>query len=170
MTTTVTAASRMLEQQLEAPAAISVVDEKTIALEGGAGVLPSLLQSTPGAEYTQSGVYNIEFNSRGFNGTLSRRVQVLLDGRNLAAPENKNQEWISVGFLAPELESIEFVRGPAAALYGANSINGLIAMTSKSPRGSPGGRARVTTGDWARSSAICDGPGRSGTTGTRSSW
>jgi outer membrane receptor protein involved in Fe transport len=147
MTTTVSAASRVLEQQLEAPAAISVVDEKTIALEGGAGVLPSLLQSMPGAEYTQSGVYNIEFNSRGFNGTLSRRVQVLLDGRNLAAPENKNQEWISVGFLAPELETIEFVRGPAAALYGANSINGLVAMTSKSPRGSPGGRARVTIGE-----------------------
>jgi len=147
MTSTVTAASRVQEERLETPAAISVVDEKTIALEGGAGQLPSLLQSTPGAEYTQSGVYNIEFNSRGFNGTLSRRVQVLLDGRNLAAPENKNQEWISVGFLAPELETIEFVRGPAAALYGANSINGVVAMTSKSPRGSPGGRARITTGE-----------------------
>ena len=147
MTTTVNAASKVQEKRHEAAAALSVVDEKTIALEGGAGQLASLLQSTAGAEYTQSGVYNIEFNSRGFNGTLSRRVQVLLDGRDLAAPENKNQEWISVGFLASELESIEFVRGPAAALYGANSINGVVAMTTKSPRGSPGGRASVTTGE-----------------------
>ena len=147
MTTTVSAASKVQEQRLETPAAITVVDEKTIALEGGAGQIPSLLQFTAGAEYTQSGVYNIEFNSRGFNGTLSRRVQVLLDGRDLAAPENKNQEWISVGFLESELESIEFVRGPASALYGANSINGVIAMTTKSPRGSPGGRASVTTGE-----------------------
>ena len=147
MTAIVSAASKVQEQQLEAPAAISFVNEKTIALEGGAGQLPSLLQSTAGAEYTQSGVYNIEFNSRGFNGTLSRRVQVLLDGRDLAAPENKNQEWISVGFLAGELERMEFVRGPAAALYGPNSINGVIAMTTKSPRGSPGGRATVTTGE-----------------------
>ena len=147
MTTTVSAASRIREQRLEAPAALSVIDEQTVALEGGAGQLPSLLQSAAGAEYTQSGVYNIEFNSRGFNGTLSRRVLVLLDGRDLAAPENKNQEWISVGFLTPELESIEFVRGPAAALYGANSINGVVAMRTKSPRGSPGGRATVTTGE-----------------------
>ena len=147
MTTTVSAASRMQEQEIEAPAAVSVVSEKTIALEGGAGQLPSLLQSVAGAEYTQNGVYDIEFNSRGFNGTLSRRVQVLVDGRDVAAPENKNQEWISVGFLASELENIEFVRGPAAALYGANSINGVIAMTTKSPRGSPGGRASVTTGE-----------------------
>jgi len=147
MTTTVSAASRVQEQQLEAPAAISVIDEKTIALEGGADQIPSVLQSLPGAEYTQSGLYDIQFNSRGFNATLSRRVQVLLDGRDLAAPENKNQEWISVGFLEPELESIEFVRGPAAALYGANSINGVVAMTSKSPRGSPGGRASITTGE-----------------------
>ena len=147
MTTTVSVASRIQEQQVEAPAAVSVIGEKTIALEGGAGQLPSLLQSVPGAEYTQSGVYDIQFNSRGFNNTLSRRVQVLIDGRDVAAPENKNQEWIGVGFLASELENIEFVRGPAAALYGANSINGVIAMTTKSPRGSPGGRASVTTGE-----------------------
>jgi len=147
MTTTVSAASRIQEQQIEAPAAVSVIDEKTIALEGGAGQLPSLLQSVPGAEYTQNGVYDIQFNSRGFNNTLSRRVQVFIDGRDAAAPENKNQEWITFGFLASELENVEFVRGPAAALYGANSINGVIAMTTKSPRGSPGGRASVTTGE-----------------------
>lgn len=147
ITTTVSAASRIQEQRLQVPAAVSVVNEETIALEGGAGQLPSLLQSVAGAEYTQSGIYNIEFNSRGFNGTLSRRVLVLLDGRDLAAPENKNQEWISVGFLASELESIEFVRGPSGALYGANSMNGVVAMTTKSPRGSPGGRATVTTGE-----------------------
>lgn len=147
MTTTVSAASRIQEQQLEAPAVVSVVDEKTIALEGAAGQLPSLLQSVAGGEYTQSGVYDIQFNSRGFNNTLSRRVQVLIDGRDVAAPENKNQEWLNVGFLTPEVERIEFVRGPAAALYGANSINGVIAMTTKSPRGTPGGRASLTTGE-----------------------
>jgi iron complex outermembrane receptor protein len=147
ITTTVSAASKVKEQQLEAPAAISVIDEKTIALEGGAKQMPSVLQTVAGAEYTQSGLYDIQFNTRGFNATLSRRVQVLLDGRDLAAPENKNQEWISSAFLTSELESIEFVRGPAAALYGANSINGVVAMTTKTPRGSPGGRVAVTTGE-----------------------
>jgi outer membrane receptor protein involved in Fe transport len=147
MSTTVSAASKVQEQRLKAPVAITVVDEKTIALEGSAGQIPALLAFTTGAEYTQSGIYDIQFNSRGFNSTLSRRVQVLLDGRDLAAPENKNQEWVSVGFMEPELESVEFVRGPASALYGANSINGVIAMTTRSPRGSPGGRATITTGE-----------------------
>ena len=147
MTTTVRAASRVLERALETPAAVSVVNADTIELEGGAGQLPSVLASAAGAEYAQSGVYNIEFNARGFNGALTRRVQVLVDGRDLAAPESKNQEWLSHGFLASDLESVEIVRGPAAALYGANSINGVMAMTTKAPRGSQGGRARVTTGD-----------------------
>ena len=120
MSTTVSAASRVQEERLEAPAAVSVINERTIALEGGAGQLPMLLASAAGAEYTQSGVYNIEFNARGFNGALARRVQVLVDGRDLSAPANKSQEWINDGFLASELERIEFVRGPAAALYGAN--------------------------------------------------
>ena len=105
-----------------------------MALEGGSGQIPALLQTLPGAEFTQSGVYNMEFNTRGFNGALTRRVQILLDGRDLAAPESKNQDWLSVGFLLPELENIEFVRGPAAALYGADAINGVLAMTTKSPR------------------------------------
>ena len=147
MTTIVTAASRVLEGSLETPAAVTVVGAGTIDLEGGAGQLPSLLAAAAGAEYAQSGVYNIEFNARGFNGALSRRVQVLVDGRDLAAPESKNQEWLSNGFLASDLESLELVRGPAAALYGANSINGVMALTTKAPRGSLGGRARVTTGD-----------------------
>jgi outer membrane receptor protein involved in Fe transport len=147
MTTTVRAASRVLERGLDTPAAVTVVTADTIELEGGAGQLPSVLASAAGAEYAQSGVYNIEFNARGFNGALTRRVQVLVDGRDLAAPESKNQEWISQGFLASDLESVEIVRGPAAALYGANSINGVLAMTTKAPRGSQGGRARVTTGD-----------------------
>jgi len=144
---TVHVVDRGLNRLLDVPASVVTVDEKAIALEGGAELIPELLQSKAGSEYTQSGVYDIQFNSRGFNATLSRRVAVQLDGRDLAAPENKNQEWITYGFLTPEIDNFEFMRGPAAALYGANSINGVISLTSKPPSRKPEGRVSITTGN-----------------------
>jgi len=83
----------------------------TIALEVLPSQIPALLQFTPGVEYTQSGVYDINFNTRGFNNLLSRRVMTLVDGRDTSAPESSVQEWYSMGFLAADLESIERICG-----------------------------------------------------------
>ena len=147
MAVTVSGASRSPELLAEAPAPVTRVSAAQVALRGGSGQIPALLQFAPGVDYAQSGVYNMEFNSRGFNTALSRRVQVLIDGRDAAAPESKNQEWINLGFLTPDIEAIELVRGPNAALYGANSMNGVLMIETKTPRATPGGRARITTGD-----------------------
>jgi len=144
---TVTAVSKTPERVVDAPASVTSINESTIALEGASGQLPALLQHAAGADYTQSGLYDINFNTRGFNNLLSRRIQTLVDGRDTAAPESSVTEWYNLGFLADDLESIEFVRGPSAALYGANSVNGVISLKTKAPRDSLGGRARLTFGE-----------------------
>jgi len=145
--TTVTAASRTPERIVDAPGAVTRVDQETIALEGASGQIPALLQFTPGVEYAQSGLYDINLNARGFNNLLSRRIQTLLDGRDTSAPESSSQEWYGFGFLAADLESIELLRGPSASLYGANAVNGVMTLKTKAPRDSQGGRARLTLGE-----------------------
>ena len=145
--TTVSAASKTPERIIDAPASVTAISADTIALEGASGQLPALLQFTAGADYTQSGLYDINFNTRGFNNLLSRRIQTLVDGRDTAAPESSVTEWYNLGFLAGDLEGIEFLRGPSAALYGANSVNGVISLKTKAPRDSLGGRARLTFGE-----------------------
>ena len=79
-TLTVYGASRRAERIVEAPAAVTVVGEEEIAREAAHGQLPKLLEFTPGAEVTQSGVYDYNFNTRGFNSSLNRRVATLIDG------------------------------------------------------------------------------------------
>ena len=71
---TVVSASRRAERITEAPAAISVVPREEIERQASHGQLPKLLEFTPGAEVTQSGVYDFNFNTRGFNSSLNRRV------------------------------------------------------------------------------------------------
>ncbi|MEL7059452.1 MAG: TonB-dependent receptor [Acidobacteriota bacterium] len=145
-TITVYSASRRRERIVDAPASVTVVTEEEISRETSSGQVPKVLEFAPGVEVTQSGIHDFNLNMRGFNSSLNRRVQVLIDGRNPQVPFLSNQEWAYLSNMN-DLESIELVRGPSSALYGANAFNGVLNMTTKAPRSSVGGRATVAAGE-----------------------
>ena len=144
---TVTSVSRREERITQAPAAVTVIPEREIEQEASTGQVPKLLEFTPGVDFAQSGLYDINFNTRGFNSSLNRRILTLIDGRDPAVPFLGSQEWAAVSFPMDELASVELVRGPGSALYGANAFNGVLNMTTKAPRGSEGGQVRLTAGE-----------------------
>ena len=139
-------ASRREERIVDAPAAATLVGEEEIALKAPAGQVAKLLAFTPGSQVTQGGLWDFNIGTRGFNRSLSRRVAVLLDGRDLALPFFGYQGWPAFSFPLDDLSSMELVRGPSAALFGANASGGVINMTSKEPRFNPGGMVRLTVG------------------------
>ena len=57
------------------------------------------------------------------------------------------QEWASISFPLDDLEQAELVRGPSAALYGANASSGVLNLITKRPRGSEGGQIRLGGGE-----------------------
>lgn len=140
-------ASRRPERIVEAPGAVTVVGDDVIRLEGAAGQIPKLLEFTVGVQVTQSGLYDFNLNTRGFNQTLTRRVQTLMDGRDVSIPFVASQEWLSMSLLSDDLASVELLRGPSAALYGANSFNGVLNLVTKPPNGSEGGRLSLVAGE-----------------------
>jgi iron complex outermembrane receptor protein len=142
----VTAAAAHAAKIVDAPAAITSVDEEQIEREAAHGQLPKILEFTPGAEVTQSGLYDFNFNTRGFNSSLNRRVSTYIDGRDVGVVLLGAQEWAAISVL-DDLENLEFIRGPSAALYGANASSGVVNMTSKAPRDSRGGMFRATAGE-----------------------
>jgi outer membrane receptor for ferrienterochelin and colicins len=144
---TVSSVSRREERIVEAPASVTVIPEREIEQKAPTGQVPKLLEFTPGVDFAQSGLYDINFNTRGFNSSLNRRILTLIDGRDPAVPFLGSQEWAAVSFPMDELASVELVRGPGAALYGANAFNGVLNMTTKAPRGSEGGQIRLTAGE-----------------------
>ena len=95
--------------------------------------MPELFEFTPGAQLTRGGLWDFNLGTRGFNRALSRRVAVILDGRDLSLPFFGYQGWPAFSFPLDNLASLEIVRGPNAALYGANASGGVGIMTSKSP-------------------------------------
>ena len=148
---TVYSASRRPERIVDAPAAVSIITVEQIEREASTGQLPKLLESTPGVEITQSGLFDFKLNARGNNASLSRRVAVLIDGRDPSLPMFDIQEWAATSFPLDDLARAEMVRGPSSALYGANAFNGVLNLTTKSPRDSQGGRIRLAGGDLSTS-------------------
>jgi outer membrane receptor for ferrienterochelin and colicins len=146
-TITVTSASRRAERIVEAPAAVTVATQEQIEAAAPTGQAPKIIETAPGVDFTQSGLYDFNFNTRGFNSSLNRRILTLVDGRDPSVPFLGAQEWAALSFPIDEFASVELIRGPGSALYGANAFSGVLNMSTKQPRLSPGGRLRLTGGD-----------------------
>ena len=147
-TITVNAASRRPERIVDAPAAVTMLTRQDIERQASAGQVPRTLAFTPGVELTQVSLNDFNLNTRGFNSAFNRRILTIIDGRDPSIPGLTGaQEWGSPLSPLDDLESIEFVRGPGAALYGAGAFNGVLVMTSKAPRDSLGGKLRVSFGE-----------------------
>lgn len=145
----VSVASRAPERIVEAPAAITAVPPSLIASTAPTGQAPLALAAVPGVDVVQSGVNDFNVNARGFNSSLTRRVPVLQDGRDLSIAFLGSQEWAALGSSLDDFTRIEMVRGPGSALYGANAFSGVLAMTSATAREAVGSRLTITGGELA---------------------
>ena len=140
-------AEELAAKVVDAPAAITSVPVEQIERQASQGQVPKILEFTPGAEVTQSGLYDFNFNTRGFNSSLNRRVSTYIDGRDVGVVLLGAQEWAAISGGLDDVANLEFIRGPSAALYGANASSGVVNITSKAPKTSLGGLARVTIGE-----------------------
>lgn len=143
----VTGPSRVPERLLDAPAAVSSVEirgARSLAITGQ----PALaIAALPGVDFVQSDVHDININSRGFNTVFARRMLVLQDGRDLAITFLGSQEWLGMSTTLRDMSHIEVVRGPVAALYGANAFAGVVNIQTPPARETPGSTVSVAGGE-----------------------
>jgi outer membrane receptor protein involved in Fe transport len=81
---------------------------------------------------TSSALFKV-INLRGFADTRSLRVKQYIDGLDNEAPGLNFPIGNMVGANDMDLQSVEVLYGPASALYGANAMQGVIAMTTRDP-------------------------------------
>jgi outer membrane receptor for ferrienterochelin and colicin len=144
----VTTATRGAEPEkiLESPNAISVVTAEEIATRPSATVTDHL-KSEPGLAISSGGIAQANIVSRGFNNAFSTSMLMLQDYRFAGVPSLR----VNVPFLFTgtneDIERIEVLQGPAAALYGPNSGNGVLHVITKSPFTSQGTIATLDGGE-----------------------
>ncbi len=135
--TPVISASRVPASWFMAPSAIDVLTEDDIR-RSGAIRLPDALRNVVGLQVARAAGSSYAISARGFNSTSANKMQVMSDGRSIYTPLLSGTFWELQDTLLEDLDRVEVVRGPGGALWGANAVNGVINIISKSARDTQG--------------------------------
>lgn len=149
----VLSASRLSQPLGEAPNAMTVIDREMIKASGFR-TIPDLFRLVPGMYVSYNSGSEPFVAYHGTTDNLSRRMQVLVDGRSVFMPPIGSVFWESLPVHIDDIERIEVVRGPAAASHGSNSTQGVLNIITREPGASPGFRASVTEGTGGISDAV----------------
>ena len=126
------------ETKLEqAPAAAAVVTSEDIDRLGVTS-LPEALRMVPGMDVARIDSHEWAISSRGFDGQFANKLLILMDGRTIYGPAYGGVNWGMQDTIMEDLERIEVIRGPGAALWGANAVNGVVNILTKSARDTQG--------------------------------
>ncbi len=135
--------SRQSEKLAEVASAIQVITNEDIQ-RSGATRLPEALQLVPNLQVAQAGSASWAITARGFNGapisslTLANKLLVNVDGRSIYNPLFGGVQWGVQNVLLEDINRIEVVSGPGGTLWGANAVNGIINIISKSSKETQG--------------------------------
>ncbi len=139
-------ASRQAETSLDAPASTSVIDRHRIR-ETTALTPVDHARTETGMDFASKGLIQHTYAVRGSRSVTSGALLTLTDFRYTALPSLG----LNVSYLVPlqddDIERIELVRGPAAALYGPNSSRGVLQIVTRSPFDAPGTSLSVAGGE-----------------------
>jgi iron complex outermembrane recepter protein len=149
----VTSVSRK-EQKLSKTAAAAYVITQEDIHRSGATNIPDLLRMVPGLEVAQIDQNAWAISSRGFNDEFANKLLVLVDGRTVYDPAFSGVMWDDLMVPLADIERIEVIRGPGAAIWGANAVNGVINIITKAPQATQGGLVEAGGGNQTASGLI----------------
>ena len=134
----VTTATKEPEVIWKTPAAIFVITQEDIQRSGATNI-PEALRLAPGVEVARISSDEWAIGIRGFGSRLSRSVLVLIDGRSVYSTFTAGVYWEVQDTLMEDIDRIEVIRGPGGTIWGANAVNGVINIITKSSKDTQGG-------------------------------
>lgn len=129
----VVTASRREEALLNAPATMTVVTADAIRNAPSRDIV-DLLRAVPGMNVVETSARDFNVTARAGTGTLADSTLVLLDGRSIYQDFFGFVLWDFMPVTVNEFKQIEVIRGPASAVWGANAMNGVINVITRTPR------------------------------------
>ncbi|WP_214622845.1 TonB-dependent receptor plug domain-containing protein [Sphingobium nicotianae] len=145
MNVEVTSVSKRPERLGQAAAAIFVISQDDIR-RSGATNLPDILRMAPGIEVAQADATHWAVSIRGNNDIYSSKLLVLVDGRSIYSQNFAGVFWNVQDMPLQDIARIEVIRGSGGALWGANAVNGVINIITRSPEDTQGWMASLVGG------------------------
>lgn len=129
--------SRREQKVSETAAAVYVISQEDIRRSGVTSI-PEVLRLVPGIQVAKVNSNMWAISTRGFNLRFANKLLVLIDGRTVYNPMFSGVYWNSKDTLLEDVERIEVIRGPGAAMWGANAVNGIINIITKDAENTQG--------------------------------
>src|ERR1051325_3925717 len=105
----------------------------------GATSIPEALRGVPGVEVARVDQHTWAVTARGFNDSFANKLLVMIDGRTVYTPLFSGVFWDVQDTVLEDIDHIEIIRGPGSTLWGANAVNGVINIVTKSAAQTQGG-------------------------------
>ncbi len=154
----VTSVSKSPEALSDAPASIYVITHDQI-VRSGAATLPEMLRLAPSLFVAQTSASGYVITAHGLNGNTQAqnfpdKLLVLIDGRSVYTPLFSGVYWDMQDVLPGDIDRIEVISGPGAALWGANAVNGVINIITKDAADTQGALVEAGGGNLQRVGAV----------------
>jgi iron complex outermembrane receptor protein len=144
----ITSVSKRAEPLSQAPAAVYVITSDDIR-RSGATSLAEALRLAPNLEVARVNSQSYNISSRGMNSVnASNKLLVMIDGRSIYTPFFSSVFWDQQDVMLADVERIEVISGPGGTLWGANAVNGVINVITKTSAQTQGGLVDVKAGDF----------------------
>jgi iron complex outermembrane recepter protein len=134
----ITSVSKKSQRISDAAAAVFVITQEDIRRSGVTSIAEAL-RMAPGVQVARIDANKWAVTIRGLNGRFANKLLVLMDGRSLYSPLFAGVYWEVQDTAMEDIDRIEVIRGPGAALWGANAVNGVINIITKSAELTQGG-------------------------------
>ncbi len=143
----ISSVSRRAEPLLSAPSSIYVITPDEIR-RSGARTIPEALRIAPNLLVGRVDALSYAISARGFNTPeASNKLLALMDGRSLYSPLHSGVFWENQDTLLDDIARIEVISGPGGTLWGANAVNGVINIITKSSADTQGALVKIGGGD-----------------------
>jgi iron complex outermembrane receptor protein len=161
----VTSVSKKEQTLSKAGAAVFVITQEDIRRSGMMNI-PDLLRMVPGVNVARLDSNTWAISIRGFNDRYSNKVLVLIDGRSVYSENFSGVFWDQLNVPLEDIERIEVIRGPGGTVWGANAMNGVIDIITKSSKDTQGGLMTAQTGSAENLGGLLQYAGEIGDKGT----
>lgn len=142
----VTVVTRQPEPARSAAASLVVITRDDIR-RSGVTTIPDAIALADGMNVARANSATWAITTRGFNGSTPNKLLVMVDGRNAFSPFFTGVFWNTLDYVLEDIDRIEVTRGPGATLWGANAVNGVVNIITRSARDTHGTFVSVGTGN-----------------------
>lgn len=147
----VTSVSKKPQKQADVAAALSVITNEDIR-KWGVTNIPDALRRVPGVQVARIDSNKWAITTRGSNSRFANKLLVLIDGRSVYTPLFAGVYWDMQDVVLEDIDRIEVIRGPGGTLWGANAVNGVINIITRSAADTQGTLISASAGNEVRGS------------------